>query len=76
MVPAGYAVVVALCLGIAGIGLLYVTRPQLMFRVYNGPTGGSGDHLTADGVRAYKRRGLVVVLLGAFALVMFLVVSS
>ena len=66
MVSAGFLAVVLLSLWFIAIGLVYLARPQIMFKVYNFPTGAGGDHLTEAGERAYKRQGIGIILLGLF----------
>jgi hypothetical protein len=68
MVSAGFLAVVLLSLWFIAIGLVYIARPQIMFKVYNFPTGADGDPLTEDGERAYKRQGIGAILLGLFLL--------
>jgi hypothetical protein len=66
MVSAGFLAVVLLSFWFIAIGLVYIARPQIMFKVYNFPTGAAGDHLTEAGERAYKRQGIGIILLGLF----------
>ena len=66
MVSPGLLAVILLSLWFIAIGLLYIAYPQRMFKVYNFPTGGGGDHLTEAGERAYKRQGIGIILLGLF----------
>jgi len=66
MVSAGFVAVVLLLFCFVAIGLVYIAYPQKMFKVYNFPTGGDGDHLTEAGERAYKRQGIGIILLGLF----------
>jgi hypothetical protein len=66
MVSAGFLAVVLLSFWFIAIGLVYIARPQIMFKVYNFPTGAGGDHLTEAGERAYKRQGIGIILLGLF----------
>ena len=76
MVSAGLMAVVLLVLCFVAIGLLYIVYPQKMFKVYNFPTGGGGDHLTEDGEEAYKRQGIGTILLGLFLLFAFIFIYT
>ena len=66
MISAGVLAVILLSLWFIAIGVLYIAYPQIMFKVYNFPTGGGGDHLTEEGERVYKRQGIGIILLGLF----------
>lgn len=72
MISTGFIIILLMLVAYSSIGVVYLLRPQLMFRIYNFPTGGSGDHLTEDGVRAYKRQGYGIIGTGLFLLVAFL----
>ena len=72
MVSAGFLAVVLLLLCFIAIGLVYIAYPQIMFKVYNFPTGASGNHLTEAGEKAYKRQGIGTILLGLFLLFAFI----
>ena len=76
MISAGVLAVVLLLLCFIVIGVLYIAYPQIMFRVYNFPTGARGDHLTEAGENAYKRQGIGTILLGLFLLFAFIFIYS
>jgi len=76
MVSAGFLSVVLLILCFVLIGIAYIAYPQLMFKVYNFPTGAGGDHLTEAGEKAYKRQGIGTILLGLFLLFAFIFIYT
>ena len=76
MISAGFLAVVLLLLCFVAIGVLYIAYPQKMFKVYNFPTGASGDHLTEAGEKAYKRQGIGTILLGLFLLFAFIFIYT
>ena len=46
------------------VGLGYLLRPQSMFQYKYAPFSSSGDGLTEEGEKAYKRFGLLLVVVG------------
>ena len=76
MVSAGFLAVVLLLSCFIAIGLVYIAYPQIMFKVYNFPAGAGGDHLTEAGEKAYKRQGIMTILLGLFLLFAFIFIYS
>lgn len=76
MIPIGLLVVLSCGVGLIGLGIAYILRPQLMFRVYNFPAGGSSDHLTAHGERTYRRHGIGIIALGVFVLLSVILVTQ
>lgn len=72
MASTGFIAISLMLVAYSSIGVVYLLRPQLMFRIYHFPTESSGDHLTEDGVRAYKRYGYGIIGTGIFLIVAFL----
>lgn len=76
MLPAGFILILLMLVGFSCIGIAHILRPQVMFKVYHSPIGASGDYLTENGIRAYKRRGygifgIAIILLFTFLYLYF-----
>lgn len=72
MITTGLFIILFMLVIYIFVGVVYIRWPQLMFRVFNYPTGSSGNHLTENGVRAYRRQGYGIIGTGLLLLVAFL----